>query len=238
MLGRYVRVKVTAPIFSKNEAEGFTYELNFGEFRNVTARSKNKYFAFIMGIKRPVRVFDGIVIASLMKDGRTYYVVSPKSRKYIIHDVKKATAFFQPDSIRCYYERSCGAVVQRTINGQKQFLLIKNKRSAHWSFPKGHMEEGETWEETAKREVLEETGIHIKIIPGFQESSTYMIQNRINKTVIIFAATTGDRKTVNQESEIEASEWLPYEEAVHRLKFENDRKILRSAYHFLKKKGR
>ncbi|MFR2841802.1 MAG: NUDIX domain-containing protein [Acutalibacteraceae bacterium] len=36
-------------------------------------------------------------------------------------------------------------------------MLIKNKRSAHWGFPKGHMEKGETREETAKREIGEET---------------------------------------------------------------------------------
>ncbi len=235
MLGKYVRVKVTAPIYSKNEAQGFTYGLNYGKIRLVTARSKVTLKAFVMGMNKPVRIFDGVIIASLMKNGETYYVVAPKSRKYIIHDVRKATAFFHPDSIRCYYERSCGAVVQRVINGQKQYLLIKNKRSAHWSFPKGHIEEGETNEETARREVLEETGTHIHIIPGFQEASNYMIQNRINKTVIIFAATTKDRKTVNQESEIEASDWLPYEAAYKRLKFENDKKILKAAHRYLNK---
>lgn len=229
MLGKYVRVKVTAPIHTKNEAEGFTYELNFGEIRLVTSHSKVTLKAFVMGINRPVRVFDGVIIASLLKRGKIYYVVAPKSRKYIIHDVRKATAFFHPETIRCYYERSCGAVVRRVQNGQPQYLLIKNKRSAHWSFPKGHMEYGETKEQTAKREVLEETGVHIKIVPGFQQSSTYMIQNRISKTVIIFAATTKDRRTINQESEIEASVWLPYEEAYRWLKFENDRKILAAA---------
>ncbi len=236
MLGKFVRVQVTAPIHSVDEATGFTYQLNYGEIRLVTSRSKSTLNAFVMGIDRPIRVFDGVVIASLYKDGKATYVVAPKSRKYIIHDVKKATAFFEPESIRCYYEHSCGAVVQRTINGQDQYLLIKNKRSAHWSFPKGHIEEGESNEQTAKREVLEETGTHIKIVSGFQKSSTYNIQNRISKTVILFAATTKDRKTVNQEAEIEASEWLPYEAAYQRLKFENDKKILAAARRFLLEK--
>ena len=62
-------------------------------------------------------------------------------------------------TIDCLYERSCGAVVFRFINGERRFLLIKNKRSCHWGFPKGHVEKDETDEETAKREVLEETGL-------------------------------------------------------------------------------
>ena len=237
MLGKYVRVKVTAPIHSKNEAEGFTYGLNYGVINYVTSRGRRRLKAFILGIDHPVSVFDGRVIASFEKNGETYYVVSPKSQRYIIHDVEAGLAFFHPEKIRCYYERSCGAVVLRQVTGEDQYLVIKNKRSAHWSFPKGHVEKGETNEQTAKREVLEETGVHIKLVPGFQERSNYMIQNRINKTVIIFAAVTKDRKTFNQESEIEESAWLSYQDAWHRLKFENDRKILKGARDAFRARG-
>ena len=46
----------------------------------------------------------------------------------------------------------------RRINEEYRFLLIKNRRSNNWGFPKGHIEKGETEVATAKREVLEETG--------------------------------------------------------------------------------
>ena len=133
----------------------------------------------------------------------------------------------------CYYERSCGAVVYRIINGVVRYLLIKNKRSSNWSFPKGHIEKNETLEETAKREVLEETGLRLDIIPGFQCKSEYSIQNRIQKTVQIFVGTTKDTQTQIQLEEIEDYIWLTYENAYKSLKFDNDKTILKDAREFL-----
>lgn len=80
------------------------------------------------------------------------------------------------------------------INGETRLLLIKNSRSAHWGFPKGHMERGETPEQTARREVLEETGMHIDIIPDFTAKSDYTIQGKVEKSVTIFLAKTEDTK--------------------------------------------
>ena len=233
MLGRFVRVKVTVPIFSKDE-KGITYNLNFGEIDFVTSQKREKLKAFVLGINHPIKTFDGRIIASFEKNGETYYVVSPKSKKYIITDVTEHLAFFEPKNIECLYEHSCGAIVYRKINDEFRYLVIKNKRSAHWSFPKGHVEMGETLEDTAKREVFEETGMHIDIIPGFMTTSEYMIQNIVEKTVNIFVASTKDTKTIIQESEIEDYAWLAFDNSVKRLKFENDRKILLDARAFLK----
>ena len=56
------------------------------------------------------------------------------------------------------YEKSCGGIVYRKFHGNTEILLIKHIKSGYWSFPKGHVENGETEEETAKREIKEETG--------------------------------------------------------------------------------
>ena len=107
----------------------------------------------------------------------------------------------------------------------------------HWSFPKGHVEQGETDEDTALREVLEESGLHIEIIPGFKTTSQYQIQGRVEKTVNIYVARTDDTNTIIQESEIEDYSWLTYEAALKRLRFDNDKKILTEARDFLISKG-
>ena len=52
-------------------------------------------------------------------------------------------------------EKSCGAIVCRRHHGNLEILLIKHINSGHWSFPKGHVEEGESETETAAREVRE-----------------------------------------------------------------------------------
>ena len=137
--------------------------------------------------------------------------------------------------LECLYERSCGAVVYRRINDEIRYLLIKNRRSTHWGFPKGHVEKGETFEQTAMREVLEETGIHIQILPQFASKSEYTIQGRVEKTVTIYLAKTRDTQTTIQREEIEDYIWLNFDKAMDTLRFINDRNILQSAHDFLVK---
>lgn len=232
MLGKYVRVKVVKSIGSDNEA-GFTYPLNFG-----TVYGNEKQTAFIMGIHHPVKNFDGRVIAILSdRKNKSYiWIVAPKSTRFIINDIKQYINLekdFPTYRIECLYESSCGAVVYRDIRGEVRYLLIKNKRSAHWGFPKGHIEIGESKKQTAFREVLEETGIHINIIDGFESVSKYKIKDKIEKMVSIFVGTTKDTSTVIQQEEIEDYIWLTYDRAMSLLKFENDKTILSSAYEFL-----
>lgn len=232
MLEKYVRVKVERPIGSTDEA-GYTYPLNFGAVYNEENQD-----AFIMGIHHPVRNFDGRVIATLCNRKTNHYIwiVAPKSTRFIINDIKACIDVekdFPGYKLDCLYESSCGAVVFRDIKGEVRYLLIKNKRSAHWGFPKGHIEPGETKEETAYREVLEETGIHINILPDFHFESKYRIRDRIDKVVTIFVGTTNDTSTVIQKEEIEDYIWLTYDKAMNLLKFDNDKNILKSAYTFL-----
>ncbi|MBR6598855.1 MAG: NUDIX domain-containing protein, partial [Oscillospiraceae bacterium] len=68
------------------------------------------------------------------------------------------------------YEKSCGGVVYRKSHGNLEILLIKHINSGHWSFPKGHIEANETEQETALREIKEETGIDVVLDPSFRET--------------------------------------------------------------------
>ena len=116
--------------------------------------------------------------------------------------------------------------------GRRKFLLIRNRRSAHWGFPKGHVEPGETSEQTAIREVLEETGLHIKILPDFVKKSDYTIQGKIEKSVQIFLARTEETNYTLQEEEIEECGWFTYEKALNLLNYENDKNILNEAMQY------
>ena len=60
---------------------------------------------------------------------------------------------------------SAGAIVFRRGAAEREVLMIAGHRA--WSFPKGRMEPGETPEQTALREVFEETGYRIRLIEGF-----------------------------------------------------------------------
>lgn len=64
----------------------------------------------------------------------------------------------RPTPPRAVREFTAGGVVYRQINGGTQILMIQDKLG-RWSIPKGHVEEGESIEQTAKREITEETGL-------------------------------------------------------------------------------
>ena len=238
MLGNNARVNVTIPINSTDK-NGLTYKLNFGYLQS--GKKLTSQPALVMGMSHPVNSFTGRVIAVLKRKGsRPVFVVAPKSSRYIVNDIKSAVAFYNKDknsTLHCLYESSCGAVVFRFINGERRYLLIKNKRSANWGFPKGHIESGESREDTARREVLEETGIHIDILPGFVAISEYTLQNKVEKSVTIFVAATHDTQTKIQREEIADYIWLGYDAAMEQLKFENDRRILTEADTFLNGNG-
>ncbi len=237
MLGKLVRVCITDPVGSPLP-NGNTYMLNHGKPIGKFKTSSPISGVLILGIDNPVKHFDGRVVAIIKfrDNGEQKLVASPKSKRYINWEIDNSVKFYtegRPYTLECFYERSCGAVVFRKINEDYRYLLIRNRRSSNWSFPKGHVEAGESQEDTAMREVLEETGLHINIIPGFISKSQYSIQNKIQKTVQLYVATTNDTQTRIQAEEIEDYIWLTYENALRSLKFENDKTILTDAREFL-----
>ncbi|MBQ3136105.1 MAG: NUDIX domain-containing protein [Clostridia bacterium] len=238
MLGKFVKVRVTSPMYSYNKRFGFKYKLNYGIMEGHKTKKNTVQFAYIMGINHPVRNFDGRVIAVVRRHGGKgiVWVVAPKSTRFIVNDIKDAISFGEGSvgyNIECLYESSCGAVIYRDDTDGKKFLLIRNKRSAHWGFPKGHIEPGETNEETAVREVLEETGVKIEIIPGFVKNSEYSIQGKIEKSVSIFLAKTNQCDYKLQEEEIEECGWYSFDESLRVLNYENDKNILNDAMDFI-----
>ena len=134
------------------------------------------------------------------------------------------------------HEKSCGTVIFRKARGKYAVLLIKNKYTDCWSFPKGHVEPGENEYQTAIRETREETGIDVKIENGFRMESNYLIgkKKNIEKTVVYFTALTTRAYVVPQPEEISAFKWFFEDEFPFDHSFENDRTIFREALKFIK----
>lgn len=238
MLGKFVKVRVTSPMHSYNNRFGFKYKLNYGIVDGYKTRKNSVQCAYIMGINHPVKNFDGRVIAMIKRNGckGIAWVVAPKSTRFIVNDIRQAIDFAEGKNgftLDCLYETSCGAVVFRNEDKTPKYLLIRNRRSAHWGFPKGHVELNETKEETAVREVLEETGLNIRILPGFEKKSEYTIQGKIEKSVSIFLAQTDETEYSLQEEEIEECGWFDYESALKTLNYENDKYILNEAKKYI-----
>ncbi len=129
-------------------------------------------------------------------------------------------------------EFSSGGIVYK----EDQFLLVENSRMKNpeekwWGFPKGHLEEGESNEEAAIREVEEETGIKSEIIQKIGQSKYNLTKNGENVfkvvTIYLMKYISGDLKA--QLEEVSNVIWLPYEEALKKLSYPKDKDLLKKA---------
>ena len=127
------------------------------------------------------------------------------------------------------YEKSCGAIVFRKYHGNTELLLIKHTIGGHWSFPKGHVVAGETEEETALREIMEETSVEVELCPGFREMVTYSPKRDVQKDVIYFLGRAKNFDYVPQESEIAQIKWVEINLAHAFLTYDNDKQLVNKA---------
>ena len=129
-------------------------------------------------------------------------------------------------------EKSCGAVIMRYQEGVYSTLLVKHTQG-HWGFPKGHKEEGETEQETAIRETLEETGLTVTLDSGFCDSSTYWPQPDVYKKVIYFLGKVESGNEQPDYHEIEEVKWFRVSEAMAALSYPSDVAILENALKYI-----
>jgi len=97
-----------------------------------------------------------------------------------------------------------------------------------WSLPKGHIEEGETPEQAAIREVAEETGITSSITKSLGVIDFWFMAGgkRIHKTVHHFMFTEVGGTLLAQESEVDEVSWFPLSEIVDRLAYPDEKKLI------------
>ena len=131
-------------------------------------------------------------------------------------------------------EKSCGAVIYKYIDNELFILLLKHNLG-HWSFAKGHVEDSETEQETAIREIKEETNLDVTINSDFRYVITYSPYEGAIKDVVYFLATTNSNNIKTQQSEISEIKWFKYEDAISMITYEDGRKVLMKAIEFLNK---
>jgi bis(5'-nucleosidyl)-tetraphosphatase len=148
-------------------------------------------------------------------------------------------------------EKSAGAIIFRRESGNIYYLLLhytpaEPGKRGHWGFAKGHVEKDETEEQTARREIAEETGIKdLKILSGFKETEKYFFRKVyglkgearkkapwVFKLVIFFVAET-PVKEIKISAEHIGSVWLPFDEAIKKITFKNSKKLLTKANEFI-----
>ncbi len=131
-------------------------------------------------------------------------------------------------------EKSCGAVVFTRRGGEIRFVVVQEASGAY-SFPKGHMEGDETEEQTAVREIWEETGLRPAFLPGFRETDEYELSEKpgTRKQVVYFLAEYGGEPPVPRPGEIRNVLLPAYEDALRLFRHEGTKRVLAAARAFL-----
>jgi 8-oxo-dGTP pyrophosphatase MutT (NUDIX family) len=129
---------------------------------------------------------------------------------------------------------SAGGIVIRFEAGAPQLVVGKRSRSRDgvtWTLPKGTPIPRETTEETALREVREETGLDVGIVRRFDDIEYFFVQGhtRIHKTVHYFLMIPAGGDLGRHDHEFDEVRWIGFDEAATLLSFETERALVARA---------
>lgn len=125
---------------------------------------------------------------------------------------------------------SAGGIVIRDVGDGPEFLVGKRRRerTVTWTLPKGTPIAGETTEETALREVSEETGLAVRIVRPLGHIRYTFVRDgtRFRKTVHYYLMEPTGGDLADHDHEFEAVSWLPFTDAPTTLTFETERELV------------
>ena len=127
-------------------------------------------------------------------------------------------------------EFSAGGVVVRRAGGRTDVAVVRPRRGV-MALPKGHPEEGETLEQAATREVLEETGLTAQPVERLGEVSYWytLSGERVLKGVTFFLFDYLSGSVEDHDDEVEEAAWVPLDEAPRLLSYKGEREMAAKA---------
>lgn len=133
-------------------------------------------------------------------------------------------------------ETSAGGLVVDTNQMAAAIIgRLDRKGRMVWSFPKGHLEAGETAEQAAIREVFEETGLTAQVTAPLGTIAFWFMLDgkRIHKTVHHFLLIAESFELSDADIEVDAIEWIPLANVHARLNYADERQLLPKAFELL-----
>ena len=239
-LGKRLTIVVDRPAGSAHpEHPDILYPINYGYVPGIIGTDGEEMDAYIYGVSKPLHRFTGTVIAAIHRrdDNEDKLVVAPTGMMAYEPQIADAVHFaeqFFDTTLVCIYEKSCGAIVYRSrADGVIEYLVLYQHRSGTWSLPKGHVAAGETEQETALREVWEETGLNVVLQDGFRRELSYTVSAKALKHVVFFLAQAKGELSLG-ENEISDYIWAEKSAAIRRLGGRNMGKVVEAAEAFIR----
>ena len=138
-----------------------------------------------------------------------------------------------PNRLRTVHETSAGGLVIDGIDGPKEGQVaaligrVDRRGRMLWSLPKGHIELGETAEQTAIREVAEETGIEGTVLAALGSIDYWFVTEgrRVHKTVHHYLMRFLDGELSDDDVEVSEVAWVPLKELPSRLAYADERRL-------------
>lgn len=214
-MGKTVDIVIDRPIGFLHQ--GIRYPVNYGYLPGVTGGDGENQDVYILGVDTPLERFTGRVIAAIRRhdDNEDKLVAAPETMVFHQNQIAEAVHFAEKyfhSTVDALIQRSCGIIPYRKTAGNYSYLLIL-QTNGYWSLPKGHMELFESEEQTALRELNEETGLTATLLPGFREMVSYPMSGGRTKQVVLFPGhVTGSIHL--QSSEAVDFRWMSLPEAI------------------------
>ena len=124
---------------------------------------------------------------------------------------------------------AAGGVLWKETSSGRKLAVIHRQRYDDWSLPKGKREPGERWEETALREVKEETGCK-PTLGEFIGSTSYVINHHTTPKVVLFwHMHTKNINRFQPNDEVDRIKWVSPKKALKILSYQDERDIIKKA---------
>lgn len=120
--------------------------------------------------------------------------------------------------------RAAGALLWRSSSTGYEVAIVHRRRYNDWTLPKGKLEDGESWQEAALREVKEETGCDARIL-GFAGAIAYLHDGN-PKVVRYWHMMAEGEPSTDIDEEVDEVVWLPIEAAVKRVQYPLEQALL------------
>lgn len=209
LMGTMVHVIVDRPIGYQHG--DIVYPVNYGYLPGIIAGDGEEQDAYILGVTEPLSSFDGRVVGAVRRknDCEDKLIVAPDGIVFHQGEIAEAVHFQEKyfmSTIDSLLRKSCGVIPFRRSGRDTEYLIVLQSNGC-WSFPKGHMDAGETEAETALRELREETGLEAELVSGLSTMIEYEVSPYAKKQVVLFLGEVrGD--VIPQETEVVNYQWV------------------------------